>query len=462
MADLPTLTLRREELARRIALLPKEVDDWRKRVTTQIDMDVHFSQLEAIKILTDAVVADQQTLAANLDPAGDAEMFRVGAIQLVDRLIKGQRAWDFFRDKLELRFSPDFKDVLWVSDTIAWDCYRPVMDRAVAAGIVPAATVREPPLTYLTAEFSPATWVRGSRPNDGINHDLGTALLPIPVIEIPWDHLGNLWELVSLQHEVGHDLEADLHLRPVLRQSLQQALAAKGVPQARITIWTGWEGEVFADLLGLQLGGPAFALGLMHLLLLPAQMVTTFDKDDPHPTHYTRILLNAAHIRTLVSGNATTIAADATALETVWTGQYTKPAALQPFEGDFPTVIEALMDTKFPILQNKSVRELMPFTAADDARIRTAANFMLTGQNAPGPQTMAPRHAASAARIAASEAVKQSLGGGGGGAAAIATGLGDINTRLLQVVRDQAAPGLRAGDGSTPHKDFVASFATLL
>jgi hypothetical protein len=461
MADLPTLTLRREELVRRIQLLPKEVDDWRARATTQVDMDVHFSQLDAIKVLTDAVVASQQTLAAGLDATGDAETFRMTAIQLVDRIIKGQRAWDFFRDKLELRFSPDFKDVLWVSDTIAWDCYRPVMDRAVQAGIVPAAEVREPPLTYLTAEFSPATWVRGSRPNDGIDHDLGTALLPIPVIEIPWDHLGNLWELVSLQHEVGHDLEADVHLRPVLRASLQQALAAKGVPQERINVWTGWEGEVFADLVGLQLGGPAFALGLLHLLLLPAQMVTTFDKDDPHPTHYTRILLNAAHIRTLIANNAA-MQADAAAIESIWTGQYTKPAALQPFEGDFATVIQALMDTKFPILKNKSVRELMPYTAADDARIHAAAAFLRTGQNAPGKQTMAPRHGASAARIAAAEAVNASLAGGGGGAAALATALGTVNANLIQLVRDQALPGLRAGDISTPHKKFVAGFEAFL
>lgn len=459
MADLPTLTLRREELVRRIDALPAEVAEWSTRATGQIDMNVHFSQLEALKVFIGALVDKQKALMIGLDPSGDVEAFRSAALQVVDQVIKSQRAWDFFRDKLELRFSPDFKDVLWVADTIAWDCYRPVMDRAVDAAIVPASNVREPPLTYLTAEFSPATWVRGSRPNDGRDYHLGTSLLPIPVIEVPWDHLGNLWELVSLQHEVGHDIEADLGLRPVLLASLQQELVSAGVPKDRVTVWTAWEGETFADFVGLQLGGPPFARGLMHLIMLPSAMVTTYNPEDPHPTHYTRILMNAAYIRTLAPATQA-VQDDAAALEAVWTGQYAATPALVPFEQDFPIVIKALMDTKFPILNDRTVRELMPYTAADDQRIRSAANFLRTNQNAPGPGSMAPRHVASAARLAAADAVSRSIADPA--APAISVTLGEINVRLGQLIHDQAPAGLRAGDVSSPHKKFVASFAELV
>lgn len=460
MADLPTLTLRREELQRRVDALPAEVSEWSARATAEIDMNVHFSQLAALKVFIDALVDKQKTLMAGLDPSGDVEAFRSTAFQVVDQVIKSQRAWDFFRDKLELRFSPDFKDVLWVADTVAWDCYRPVMDRAVDAAIVLPAEVREPPLTYLTAEFSPATWVRGSRPNDGRDYHLGTSRLPIPVIEVPWDHLGNLWELVSLQHEVGHDIEADLQLRPVLLASLQQELGAAGVPAARAKVWAAWEGETFADFVGLQLGGPPFARGLMHLIMLPAEMVTTYNPDDPHPTHYTRILLNAAYIRTLLPATQA-VQDDAAALEAVWTSQYAASPALKPFEQDFPVVIRALMDTKFPALNGRSVRELMPYTAADDQRIRSAANYLRTNLNAPGPGSLAPRHVASAARLAASDAVSLSLAAPAG-PPALADTLGEINTRLGQLVHDQAPAGLRAGDVSTPHKKFIESFAELV
>jgi hypothetical protein len=121
---------------------------------------------------------------------------------------------------------------------------------------------------------------------------------------VPWDHVENVWELTSLMHEVGHDLEADLKLRVPLVASLTQKLRAAGVPETRIARWAKWEGETFADLVALQLGGPAFAYALFHLLLLPGPTVTMLDPDDPHPNHYVRILMNAAYVLTLVPGNA--------------------------------------------------------------------------------------------------------------------------------------------------------------
>jgi hypothetical protein len=462
MSQQATVALRREELSRRVEALPTEVAGWTARSRNDLDMNAHFSQLEALDVFVGALVDKQRTLLAALDADAGGEPFRVTAFNLVREIIKTQRVWDFFRDKLELRFSPDFKDVLWVADTVAWDCYRPVMSRAVDAGIVPAAHVREPPLTYLTAEFSPATWVRGSRPNDGRDYHLGAATLPIPVIEVPWDHLGNLWELVSLQHEVGHDLEADLRLRPELLASLQQKLEAAGAPPERVTTWLAWEGEIFADLVGLQLGGPAFALGLMHLLLLPAAMVSTYDAGDPHPTHWVRVLMNAAYARTLVAGDQG-VAAAADAIETTWNELYDAVPALQPYTTDFPHVFEGLMDTKLNVLMTKSVRELMPYTAADDQRIRQAAGYLETGNNAPGPRSMPPRHCVSAARLAAAALVEQALPGGGQPDGQLGDGLAAVNERLVELVRDQAAPGLRAaGESSTPHREFVAGFAERL
>src|SRR5262245_27687785 len=129
MSDLPILTLRREEFARRVEGLPREIEAWRARAVNELDMNAHFSQLEALKVFMDALVERQRALLNGLEPDDDVEIFRNGSLGLIREVIKTQRMWDFFRDKLDLRFSPDFKDVLWVADTIAWDCYRPVMDR---------------------------------------------------------------------------------------------------------------------------------------------------------------------------------------------------------------------------------------------------------------------------------------------------------------------------------------------
>jgi hypothetical protein len=446
-----TLGIRKEELRRRVEALPGEVKKWKERTQTDLDSNLHFSQVQAIGILMDTFAGQQGDLLGKMDPAGDAAAFQDAALELVKSIIRAQRVWDFFRDKLDLRFSPAFKGILWVADTAAWDCYRPVLDTAADAGILERAALREPPLTYLTAEFSPATWIRGSRPNDGREYHLGTSRLPIPVIELPWDHVENTWEFLSLHHEVGHDLEADLKLRPVLAASLQKVLGDRGVPPDRIQQWLSWQGEIFADLVGLQLGGPPFAEALLHLLLLPTAMVTTFDPGDPHPTHYPRILMNAAYIPTMIP-NHQLLTDHGQQIAERWISLYGKQPQFNPVLSEFPSVLKALMDTPFALLKEKTVRQLMPYTAADDQRIRNAAGYMQTGMNRPA--ILRPRHCIGAARLAVTQAALEGK--------LTEDLLNKINQRSMELVRANAPVGLRGGDTSTPHKKFIASFVEKL
>jgi hypothetical protein len=448
MAVANTLAARREELHRRVEALPVEVETWQTRARDLPDYNANFSQVQAVGILMGALVARQRELLKGLDATGPPAAFGTASLSLVSEIIKSQKVWDFFRSKLDLRFVPTFQGPLWLADTVAFDCHRPVLETAAGFDIIAPSAFREPPLTYLTAEFSPATWVRGSRPSDGRNYQLGTARLPIPVIEVPWDHVENVWEFLSLHHEVGHDLEADLNLRAPLEASLIAALTAAGVPAVRVNVWQSWLGEVFPDLVGLQLGGPAFAEALMHLLLLPAADVTTYDAQDPHPTHYPRILMNTAYIRTLHPDNPA-LGAHADQIEEVWTGIYGRQPQFDPHVGDFPHVFKALMDTAFPILKGKTVRELMPYTKADDARIRLAAGVLAAGAGDAGK--LRPRHCVSAARLAVTRVAADT--------ATLAGKLEAINKQTAQLIRDNAPPGVRGGDDSAPHRKFIADFA---
>ena len=444
-----TFEIRKLELSRRIENIPQEVKSWRTATEADVDKNAHFSQLQAIEILVNTLVNEQRALINALDPAGTAEDFNQGSLNVVKSIIRAQKSWDFFRDKLDLRHSPNHKESLWVADTVAWDCHRPVMDQAVQFGIINPTHLREPPLTYCTANFSPATWVRGSRPNDGRAYDLGESRLPIPVIEMPWDHLGSAWEYLALHHEVGHDIEADLKLRPVFQQSLQQTLSAANVPLDRIEIWLKWQGEVFADFCGLQLAGPAFTESLMRLLMLPSVVVKTYDEDDPHPTHYPRILLNVAYVKTL--GQSQALIDHASELEANWKSIYgnnTGDPTLDALPSDFSLIIKALIDEKFSLLKNHSVRELIPFTDADDAKIRAAERFFRTGMNRPANLRL--RHTVSAARMAINKAAQE------GTVTEILCS--DIHNRVAEYVRDSAPDGLRGG-GADEHEKFIASFA---
>lgn len=451
-----TLVTRKEELSRRVGALDRELKQWQAQAETNLDANAHFSQIQAIRILMGVFVDRQKEVLDSLDPQGEALAFLDTASDIVAQIVRSQFVWEFFREKFQLRYDPFFKDSLWVADTVAWDCYRPTLLQAADFGILSRDEMREPPLCYYTAEFSPATWIRGSYPADLRDRNKGEYRTPIPVIELPWDHAQNLWEFVTLAHEVGHDLEADLKLREPLLTVLQAALQGAGVPGDRVMVWKDWQAECFADLVGLQLAGPAFAEVLMHLLLLPANKVTAFDGNDPHPTHYVRILLNAAYIRTLITGDApadleqrAVLSEHADRIEAGWKALYGDVPQLEKFLQDFPIVSKALMDTQLPQLKNHSVRELVPYTSADDRRIRATSSFLQTGQNR--PNSLRPRHVAAAARLAVSETTAQG--------ADLENALRDVNERTADLVRDGGPMGLRGYNASNAHKLFIASFA---
>ena len=167
--------------------------------------------------------------------------------------------------------------------------------------------------------------------------------------------------------------------------------------------WSGarWQDEIFADLVALQLAGPAFADGLANLLLLPEADVVDYTDTDPHPTHYLRILMNVAYLRTLAPGTQR-IEQHATKLDNWWKSLYGEQPQFQGDTADFPHVFRALMDTPLEALKRKTVRSLLPFGAADDKRIQAAAKYLLTGQDKPAE--IRPRHCVSAARLAVTEA----------------------------------------------------------
>lgn len=452
------IALRVEELRRRFKALPEEIALLKEETAAGKPLEIHASQIDALDTLMGALLAPVKAALSDPPAAADgADKAGAFALDVLGGIVAAQRAWDFFRDKLLLRSSPRYRDVLWVADTIAWSAYRPVIERAAQLGILAHDELREPPLTYLTAEPSPATWVRRSRPNDGRDYALGQAKLPIPVIEIPWDHVENPWELLSILHEVGHDIEADLGLRPALRQSLHKALTDAAVPEERRRLWLAWQGELFADLVALELGGPAYARALMHLLLLPKEEVQTFDDADPHPLPYLRIRMNAAYIRTLARRPDGTIPpavlADADAIESAWKMLYGEPASAKPFlETDVPLVLKAMMDTTFDVLQdktdpehkNKTVRDLMRFTAQQDAVIRKWAAHLVTAQNQP-VDDIKPRHLVSAARIAVSSIEPTNM-----------AALSDIRARVEELVKANAPSGQRGGGA---RKSFIEGFA---
>ncbi|HKQ79629.1 MAG TPA: hypothetical protein VJ810_38405 [Blastocatellia bacterium] len=447
---------RREELRRRVESLHEEVSEWKSWANGQFNdelksLEAHFSQLQAIDIIIAALINKQRALLEELEKENDNEVFRDKGFQLVQQIVKAQRFWDFFRDKLETRFSPRFKKPLWVADTVAWSCYRPVVELAAGEDILPLNGLREPPLTYLAAELTPVTFVRKSHAFEGRDRlrDVGDIeRLPIPVIELPWDHIENLWMLLSIPHEVGHSFLSDFNLEKDLENSLQDALSSVGAATERIAEWQAWRNEVFADLAALQLAGPAFAEYLFDQLLLPANDVLTENPAGPHPTPYVRLLMNAAYIRTLAPGRQEMLT-QADRITDQWKQFYGAPSKFIDYQKEFPHVFNALMNASLPSLKGKTVRELIPFTALHDAGIRAACDYLRTGQQMPAPNSILPRHCVSAARQAVTEAVSSMSGAA---AQQMREQFEQVNQRTEQLVRNVAPSGVRAAVSAQRHQ----------
>ena len=451
-----TLVTRRMELERRSNILLTEVEKWVTRTSDQLDFNTHYSQLQALYITMKIFFDKQKNLLEKLKTTAEIEDFQIQIFTLLRIISMAQGLWDFFRDKLELRFNPDLRDQLAFADTVSFDCYRSTLDKAKEFKIITADQFREPPLTYLEVVASPGTLARG-RGIPGYQDQK----LPIPIIELPWDHITNLWEYLSLPHEVVHDLEADLNLRPVLINSLNENLITSGVPESRISIWLKWQKEIFADLVALLLAGPAFAYSMINTLFLPHQEVISYNDDDSHPSHYIRIFLISAFVRTLITENEN-IKQDADRLDKLWIQLYGNIEKIgshkvDDFQNDFPIVFNALIDTKFDILKGHSVRELIPYTVNDDAKIRNAITFLKTGQNRPSPHSLNPRHIVSASRLALDQIAIQSDDDS-------TTKINDLNTRTAELIKDNTKPGVRAavsGDNEK-HRKFVESLAEAL
>jgi len=375
MVPTSMLTMKHQILSRRVASLPIELDTWLRSAEADNLLERNFSQIEALDCFMRILCEVSEAGFNALNPAGDATVFLKGSFDLVNAIIKSHFMWDFFRDRLELRFAPQFQQLLLMADLISHDCYTTVTDRAKALRIMPEKGFREYPLIGLVAQFSPTTWRRGRRPPALQNH-----CLPVPVIDLPWDHLVNPWELLTIAHEVGHDVDEDLgKLTEALQPTLVNQMNKIKTPASRLVEWQKWTSEILADLVGILLTGPAFTGALVGLLTLPRHYVLHIGSTDEHPPHYLRTFINTALVRHL---GLPQLADD---LEVRWKTLYGEPNDdFSPYFTEIEPVIAAILNTPITALQDldgkpHSLGELITFTPSDQARIKEAAAELTAG-----------------------------------------------------------------------------------
>lgn len=300
----------------------------------------------------------------------------------VDRL---RRTFGMFFEVMSQRGS-GFAPALAAHDAIALDCYSVV--RTALPGVFSGPLLK--PLTYLEHGYSPATQRRGV----SLARLLGDRN-PFPVIRIPWDR-DNSWQPVFL-HEVAHNLQADMGLWQENAEAVGNRLARMRFDPLVVTIYRRWHKEIFADLAALLLGGTASVWGMMEFLAHPGARALTYRPGGAHPTGWVRVLMLTEMLRRMG------FAEEARRAEQVWRQLYNParghrlpPILLAATSRAVPAMIDEIAYQPRRALGQHALADAIPFTRADEARIRSGGIAIAAGRVPDLP----PRFFVSASRFA--------------------------------------------------------------
>lgn len=299
-----------------------------------------------------------------------------------------ERIWDFYFELFGQRQS-QFGTWLLGCDRIALDCYQHAYVNLGTARSIPAP----PPFSYMRTGFSPATFRRGIP-----LRRLGQQLNPFPLIQLPYHRLVNPWTLGAVLHEVSHNLQNDLGLDRSVPRNIAARIVSAGGSRFVAAVWTRWNREIFADLSGLLLGGPAVVASLMDVVGRSPRSVLHFARGAPHPTPYLRTFLSIELLRRMGFED------EARQFRRAWMRIYPDPRAgnIPPSMLDSaPEAIRLVVDTicyqPYPSLGNKRFADVIRFAPKEQQMVEEAARRLATGTD---PGVIPERFMIGASRFA--------------------------------------------------------------
>jgi hypothetical protein len=299
-----------------------------------------------------------------------------------------EKIWDFYFELFGLRQTRYAKWLL-SCDRIALDCYRASYLGLGVARPIPAP----PPFSYLQTGFGPATFRRGIPLKK-----LGKQLNPFPLIQLPYHRLVNPWTLGAVLHETGHNLQNDLGLHRDVPRKVGLALLRAGASKRVARTWVRWNREMFADMIGMMLGGPCVAGSLMDILAREPETVSHFREDGVHPTPLFRMLINTEVLRRMG------FESDAAKYRKAWLKIYPRPAGnripkamLKSFHEAFPVAVDAMCFQPYRSLGNRSLAQVLNFGHKEQQMIEEASRRLAAGVD---PGIIPERFLVGAVRLA--------------------------------------------------------------
>ncbi|MGH8906825.1 MAG: hypothetical protein ACRD0K_10000 [Egibacteraceae bacterium] len=299
-----------------------------------------------------------------------------------------ERVWDFYFELFGQRQSR-FAPWLLACDRVALDCYQVAFMHVGKAKSIPAPA----PFSYMRTGFGPATFRRRIP-----LRRLGLLLNPFPLIQLPYHRLVNPWTLGAVLHEVSHNLQNDLGLARVVPEAMARRLTSAGHPRSVVSTWLRWNRELFADLAGLLLGGPAIVGSLFDVIGRAPDTVLTYDPQEAHPTPYLRAHLSLELLRRMGFRQ------EAERYGRLWARLYPDPRAgtiprslLETLPRAVPLVVDTVCFTPLDALGGKRLAAVLPFGSKEQEIIQQAAERLAAGND---PGIVPERFLIAAARCA--------------------------------------------------------------
>lgn len=447
-----------QNLERQLEALRYEMCVWLEHADGQLKD--HARQLAEVRIWTDALLPKSLDKLRAL--RGEDSFFQKSfALQA---LISGVlEVWEFYRDRFEIHFGPLTQYQAWISgaEWVAADCYQSAMRRAKRLNLAIATPRSTSPLLQLESQSALPQSVAHVRIASPVT--LPRQFAPVPIIVLPANLMANSWGYLSLHHEVGHDVMADLGWGdPAVAEygllTLKPQLESQGIPAARVMHWLGWLSELYADFFALWLGGPAFVGYMLETLALPKVEV---QRQTANPSRYPALFLRI-HILLEVlktyelkrpgppkssSKTHTDYQNRACGYLETWRGLYDTDGALsavfEGFLGDIAKVLPLLIDT--PMLRTTNgtaipFRNLCAYGPSEHGVVTRVANDLARKDSQGVKEAIAPRLVASAARLAFEQLMAEGLANG-----VLAPRLEALHGHVLEAVKtNKPASSLKA------------------
>ena len=289
----------------------------------------------------------------------------------IGRMTKSvEQVWDYYLElfsQRQTRFAP----WLLATDRIARDCYQVIYSHLATAKSIPSP----PPFSYMETTRTPSTFRRGIKFSR-----IGRNLNPFPIVQLPFHRLINPWTLGAVHHEVAHNLQSDLGLWQIVPRRIYQRLSRDGVPSRIAQIWARWHKEIWADLVGLLLGGPPIVASLIDVLARSPRHTFHFNERAVHPIAYFRLLINT---RLLARIGFSQKAAQYQAL---WHQLYPHPensripdALLRTLKRVSSLVVDEICYQPYQQIGGQSLVDIAPFTPIHHKQAIEAASRLARG-----------------------------------------------------------------------------------